>query len=339
MLLRDAAYSGLPFRLRRRMHAHAGETASRLDLTAPSRTCLRAAVDALLRRRRHGTGMDVLANGRPPCSGTVRLTRRLSSSTAGPVESGPVSRRVRDEDIAEVLEVHGRMSDELAGFSSEAVEAFRSARRHRRQHDPPRRATLLLKEAGCISGLGAFTMSLRVLTQGSQPVARRRGRRASRATRSRLATSYAFSQIPAGRPQDRAALERHRARGGARRRRPRSPRQGVQRSAHRVSCTPASPRRNRTASWPWQRSATWVTCRCRGSVSTTWRSGPCTTATGRGRRSSLGRAPPVSLPSDRGHRGRGERAVQPRRLADPATPVRRGRAAARVGLPSRRGSG
>jgi tetratricopeptide (TPR) repeat protein len=110
------------------------------------------------------------------------------------IESGGASGAPPDE-VAAVHEALGDVRD-IAGFSRDAVVAYRRARPYRRG-DPIGLATLMLKEAGVHQRLGAFVTSLRLLSHARGVLAGAAGADAD-AVRSRLATRYAFGKYRQG---------------------------------------------------------------------------------------------------------------------------------------------
>ena len=74
-VLRDAAYAGLPFRTRRRLHAVAGARLEH-ELGARRRRAGRRALAALLPRRRPRAGLALRAPGGRPCARAGRARRR-----------------------------------------------------------------------------------------------------------------------------------------------------------------------------------------------------------------------------------------------------------------------
>jgi class 3 adenylate cyclase/tetratricopeptide (TPR) repeat protein len=199
-LMRDVAYAGLPYRLRRRMHEHAGRV---LEATASN-----------LAEIPERLSMHFFHAGDYERAWTYsRMAGRRAQSqyayTAAieffghAIESGRASGAAHAE-LAEVLEALGDVCD-VAGFSRDAVLAYRRARPYRRD-DPLASAALMLKEAGLHQRLGAFVTSLRLLTRARGLLRDTDGVGAlADATRSRLATRYSFGKYLQG---DHAAAVR-----------------------------------------------------------------------------------------------------------------------------------
>jgi len=110
------------------------------------------------------------------------------------IEAGRAS-GVAHGELADVLEGLGDVRD-IAGFSRDAVAAFRRARPYRRD-DPLGRAAIILKEAGLHQRLGEFVTSLRLLTHARGVLRHAEGTVAD-SVRSRLATRYAFGRYLQG---------------------------------------------------------------------------------------------------------------------------------------------
>jgi class 3 adenylate cyclase/tetratricopeptide (TPR) repeat protein len=190
-LIREAAYAGLPYRLRRRMHRYAGRA---LEATAADHEDVserlslhfsQAGDDA--RTWTYSRMAGRRAQSQYAYSAAMQFYARAFA--AGRSDAVP------DHELAEVLEARGDVCD-IAGSSRDAVAAYRKARTYR----PPasqERAVLLLKEAGLHQRLGAFVTSLRLLSQGRSALSEVDGAEAA-ATRSRLATRYGFGKYLQG---------------------------------------------------------------------------------------------------------------------------------------------
>jgi class 3 adenylate cyclase/tetratricopeptide (TPR) repeat protein len=196
-LIREAAYAGLPYRLRRRMHAHAGRV---LEATA---TNMEEVSERLSMHYFHAG--DWARAWTYSCMAGRRAQSQYAYTAAieffeHAIESGRAS-AVAAHELATVLEALGDVRD-VAGFTDGAVAAYRRARPYRRD-DPLGRATLLLKEAGVHQRLGSFGTSLRLLVHARSALRDSDGALAD-AARSRLATRYAFGKYLQG--DHRAAL-------------------------------------------------------------------------------------------------------------------------------------
>lgn len=192
-LVRDVAYGGLPYRLRRQLHDHAGRV---LEATLSDRSEIserlslhffhagdyeRAWVYSRMAGRR--------AHGQYAYTAAIEYYERA-------IESGRAA-GTAPRELAEVLEALGDVCD-VAGFSRAAVGAYRRGRPYRRD-DPLGRAELILKEAGLHQRMGAFVTSLRLLAHARSllPDNDNAGNRLV-ATRSRLATRYSFGKYLQG---------------------------------------------------------------------------------------------------------------------------------------------
>ena len=245
-------------------------TRPRGDGAGPRRG-LRAAVAALFPRWRRRSRLDVLPDGgttaRRP---STRIPPRSGSSS---VRSSPSPRPVpRLTRSARCYEALGDVRD-VAGFSRDAVVAYRRARPYRRG-DLVGLATLMLKEAGLHQRLGSFVTSLRLLSHARGRAGAIRPRRTPTLTRSRLATRYAFGKYLQG--EYGAALRWSEI--GVR-----EARASGDRTLWRTPTTPgtwpasrpASPRKRRTASSRSRSTSGSAICACRRTASTTLRSVRC----------------------------------------------------------------
>ncbi|HEY8828832.1 MAG TPA: adenylate/guanylate cyclase domain-containing protein [Jatrophihabitantaceae bacterium] len=190
-LMRDVAYAGLPYRLRRRMHDHAGRA---LEASA---TNLEEISERLSMHFFHAGDYERAwtysrmagrrAQSQYAYTAAIEFFERA-------IESGRASGAAHTE-LAEVLEALGDVCD-IAGFSHDAVVAYRRARPYRRD-DPVGRAALMLKEAGLHQRLSEFVTSLRLLTH-ARGVLRDSGGALADSIRSRLATRYGFGKYLQG---------------------------------------------------------------------------------------------------------------------------------------------
>ena len=196
-LMRDVAYEGLPYRRRRLLHQHVGET---LEQAADDRDQVSGPLSLhyfhagrfdrawSLARTAASRAQDKHANVE-----AIELLQRAVEAarrSAGEVDG---------DEVADVLESLGDVSH-LAGRSAGAVEAYRSARRRRRA-DPVTVARLLSKEARTQQRLGRVAQSLRLVRRTFASLEGVEGPAAA-ATRSDLATRYAVGRLRQGRHAD-----------------------------------------------------------------------------------------------------------------------------------------
>lgn len=196
VVIRDVAYAGLPYRLRRQMHRQVGQAlertgAHREDLAdqlalhyfyagdhEKAWTYLRAAGARARARYAHIDAMEFFERA-------LECTRGL--------------REVAPHQIAEVYEQLGDVRD-MAGLSTEAADAYRHGRRFA-IGDPIFEARLMFKEGSIAQRVGKFSTSLRLLSRG-RAVLGGASDAAANATRSRLATRYAFGRYLQGKYRD-----------------------------------------------------------------------------------------------------------------------------------------
>ena len=196
-LMRDVAYEGLPYRRRRLLHQHVGET---LEQAADDRDQVSGPLSLhyfhagafdrawSLARTAASRAQDKHAN-----SEAIELLQRAVEAarrSAGEVDG---------DEVADVLEALGDVSH-LAGRSASALDAYRSARR-RRAADPVTVARLLSKEARTQQRLGKVTQSLRLVRRTFASLEGVEGPAAA-ATRSDLATRYALGRWRQGQYAD-----------------------------------------------------------------------------------------------------------------------------------------
>ena len=198
IVIRDVAYAGLPYRLRRQMHHQVGQAlertgANRDDLAdqlalhyfhagdhEKAWTYLRAAGTRARARYAHIDAMEFL--------------ERALECTRGVREIAPTQ-------IAEVYEQLGDVRD-MAGLSTEAADAYRRGRRFA-TGDPVFVGRLMFKEGSIAQRVGKFSMSLRLLSRGRAVLGDASGA-AAEATRSRLASRYGFCKYLQGKYRDAA---------------------------------------------------------------------------------------------------------------------------------------
>jgi class 3 adenylate cyclase/predicted ATPase len=184
-VVRDSAYAGLPFRLRRRMHLHVGEVLEKMT-TDPDEIAGSLAVhfwEAGDRTRAWRYARTAGDRARALYSYAAALDDyRLAVDAALQVDGVP--RR----EIADVLEATGDVAD-LAGLSREAIAAYRRARDFARS-DPVSVANLMAKEVALHQRVGQLTTALRIIAH-ARGLVREDSTRASR-VRSQLTARLAF---------------------------------------------------------------------------------------------------------------------------------------------------
>ena len=195
-LVRDAAYDGLAYRVRARVHRTAGEVLERLssDLDGDSPALV-------LHFARAGDAPRTWTYAQR--AGRLAQASYANADAADHFETAlDVSRRVpgvTDADRARLWETVGDLR-ELAGMFAESVEAYRAAARLTRD-DPLATAEVLSRQAAAHLRTGAFSTTLRVVTRarglidGSDvPTARR--------TRVRLDNLTAVVRVEQERPRE-----------------------------------------------------------------------------------------------------------------------------------------
>ena len=167
-LMRDAAYEGLPHRLRRRLHARIVEEIERAS--AP-------------RGRPGGHPGGALRARRGPRPHLAVRPHRRGPGAAAPADAASHYRRalgaargcgdVGDHDVSEVTEALGEALIR-AGELEAAVDAFRAAG-HLRHDDPVSTARLLLRQAYVAERVGSFDRMLRLTRKASRTLEGRGG--------------------------------------------------------------------------------------------------------------------------------------------------------------------
>ncbi|TAM85721.1 MAG: tetratricopeptide repeat protein [Jatrophihabitans sp.] len=193
-LIRDVAYAGLPFRLRREMHDRAGRALEARPAAPESEP------ELLSLHFFHAGSYDKA--WRYSRTAGERAQSRYAYAEAGEffqraLDAAKRGASVADRDVAAVLETLGDVRS-VAGSSRDALEAYRRARRNL-AGDPVATGALLFKEAIIDQRLGKFTQSLRMLRRGLSQLTAARGPAAA-AVRSKLATRYGFGRYLQGRP-------------------------------------------------------------------------------------------------------------------------------------------
>lgn len=171
-VIRDAAYAGLPFRLRRRMHQHVGTV---LESTAGDATeKAEALATHFLEAGDHRRAWTYSRIAGDRARGLYSYAAALDLYTRAVSSAAKVDGIYR-KDVATVLEALGDVAD-LAGLSRRAIEAYRQARDWARG-EPLVLASLMSKEAALHQRVGELTTALRIvdyarrLASGSTPEA------------------------------------------------------------------------------------------------------------------------------------------------------------------------
>lgn len=195
-LLRDVAYAGLPFRLRRDLHAQVGRTIE-------GRLVDRSAEAELLSLHFFHAGEHERAWTYSKLAGE-RAQARYAYVEAGEfferaAESAKRGTGVAAAESAALLERLGDVRA-LSGATLNAIDAYRRARIEPTV-TPTAAADLLYKQASLLQRLGRFTRSLHVLRAGLRQLDGVPGGAAA-GVRSRLATRYGFCRYLQGRALD-----------------------------------------------------------------------------------------------------------------------------------------
>lgn len=193
-LIRDVAYAGLPYRLRRLLHEHAGRVLAATAANVEEVSERLSLHFFHARDYRRAWTYSRLAGDR--AKGQYAYTAAIAFFERA-LESAQASGAAREEraEMADVWEALGDVRD-VAGDSRDAVTSYRRARPFRRD-DPLGQAALLLKEAGIQQRLGAVVTSFRLLTYARRLLRDVEGP-AAEAARSRLATRYGFGKYLRG---------------------------------------------------------------------------------------------------------------------------------------------
>jgi len=192
-VIRDVAYAGLPYRLRRQMHEQVGHA---LERAAGHREDLADQLSMHFFHARnyekawmHSRAAGDRARAQYAQTEAMEFLERALESAA----------RVPDQVVpAQVAAVHEQLGDvrDIAGLSTEAADAYRRARRFA-VGDPVQLAGLMFKEASIAQRVGKFSASLRLLSRGRRVLDGASGTDVD-ATRSRLATRYSFGKYLQG---------------------------------------------------------------------------------------------------------------------------------------------
>jgi len=198
IVIRDVAYAGLPYRLRRQMHHQVGQA---LERTGAHRDDL---ADQLALHYFHAGDHEkawtyLRAAGARARARYAHIDAMESFERA--LECTRGFREIAPTEIAEVYEQLGDVRD-MAGLSTEAADAYRRGRRFA-TGDPVFVARLMFKEGSIAQRVGRFATSLRLLSRGRAVLGDASGA-AAEATRSRLASRYGFCKYLQGKYRDAA---------------------------------------------------------------------------------------------------------------------------------------
>ena len=191
-LVRDVAYEGLPFKRRRELHAQAGDIIEAATAEPETRAELLSLHFAWAGRHEKAWRYALVAGDRARsryahAEAADLLARAVA---AGRACAAPAA------ELSAALETLGDVRS-LLGSSRGAATAYREARQPVRD-DPLRQAQLLLKEALIDHRLGRYPHALRRLSRGMR-LLDADSTQVGVATRSVLATRYAFSLLSQGR--------------------------------------------------------------------------------------------------------------------------------------------
>ncbi len=194
-LLRDVAYDGLPFRLRRTMHARVAHVLEEGGGVSAN--------PAALSRHFHAAGLHAQTWTHSLMAGEQAAAAYAYSEAAdyfgraleAAVHLPELERKARSTAYIRLGE-----SRDIAGQSVLAIAAFRDARQLLRD-DPIGQARLMYREARIGLRLGKYPQSLRMLTRALHTIADSTGPEAD-GVRAELATRYGFCRHLQGRSDD-----------------------------------------------------------------------------------------------------------------------------------------
>lgn len=160
-LIRDAAYEGLPFRLRRELHARAGESLERSVTDAAEEAELLSLHFFHARRFEPAWRFSLVAGHRArakyaPVEAAEFYQRAVEAARGLP--------DIPAEELADVYEALGDVRDRAGSFN-DAGNAYRAARRLV-SGDPVREAQLLLKHAWIPEREGRYSQAIRWIGKG-----------------------------------------------------------------------------------------------------------------------------------------------------------------------------
>ena len=184
-VVRDAAYAGLPFRLRRRMHRHVGDVLEKM--TANPDEVAEQLATHFVEAGDHARAWRYARRAGERARAAYSYAEALDDYRRA-VAAGLQVDEVPPTEIADVLESIGDVAD-LAGLSREAIAAFRRARDFTRS-DPVAVASLMAKEVALHQRIGQLTTALRIIAH-ARGLVREESPRAS-GVRSHLTARLAF---------------------------------------------------------------------------------------------------------------------------------------------------
>lgn len=194
-LVREVAYDGLPFRLRRQMHARVA-----LLLEGEGGA---AASPSALSRHFHAAGMHDQTWTHSLVAGEQAAAAYAHSEAAdyfGRALEAAMHLPHVDHEARSAAYIRLGESRDMAGQSVAAIEAFREAR-HLIPDDPVARARLMHREARIVLRLGKHPQALSMLTRALRAIGSYPGPEAD-AVRAELTTRYGFCRHLQGRPDD-----------------------------------------------------------------------------------------------------------------------------------------
>jgi class 3 adenylate cyclase/tetratricopeptide (TPR) repeat protein len=196
-LIRDAAYEGLPFRLRRSLHALVGETIERAGEGSAEENAEILSLHFFYARR-YGPAWRYsrLAGDRAT---TIYANIEAADFYERAIESAKRDESVAAIDVAKVFESLGDVRKRIGEFPR-ASQAYTAAKRIV-SDDAIAAARLLLKQAGIKQASGRFADALRWIRKADRVVAEREAHDAA-AQRSQIAVAYASVRKDQGRQSD-----------------------------------------------------------------------------------------------------------------------------------------
>jgi predicted ATPase/class 3 adenylate cyclase len=194
-LIRDVAYAGLPYRLRREMHQQVGQA---LERTGTDREDL---ADQLAMHFFHAGNYEKAWTYSRTASDRAEAHYAHTEAMEFLERALEAARHLPGLPSSHLASVHEQLGDvrDLAGLSTEAADAYHRGRRFA-AGDPVLLARMICKEASIAQRLGKFAASLRLLSRGRAVLDGVSGADAE-AARSRLATRYAFGKYLQGKYQ------------------------------------------------------------------------------------------------------------------------------------------
>jgi class 3 adenylate cyclase/tetratricopeptide (TPR) repeat protein len=191
-VIREAAYAGLPYRLRRHTHQ---QVADALERTASDREDL---ADQLAMHFFHAGDYEKAWTYSRAAGDRARARYAHIEAIEFLERALDAAGRLGGIAPAELASVYEQLGDvrDMAGLSTEAADAYGRGRRFV-GGDPVMLARLMFKEGSVAQRLGKFSASLRLLSRGRVVLDGTSGADAE-AARSRLATRYAFGKYLQG---------------------------------------------------------------------------------------------------------------------------------------------